>query len=75
MHHFMVLTSRVGRGAMGAQTCTPRSAPPTETRAPRPRAPPSHGYPAPLAGYPDNYHRVTRLTYRVTVAANALSSI
>ena len=67
LHHFMVLTSRVGRGAMGAQTCTPRSAPPTETRAPRPRAPPSHGYPAPLAGYPDNYRRVTRLTDRKSV--------
>ena len=26
-------------------------------------------------GYPDNCRRITRLTYRVTVAANALSSI
>ena len=42
--------------------CAPRPAPPTETRAPRPRAPPSHGYPAPLAGYPDNYLRVPQLS-------------
>ena len=53
----------------------PRPRPKPAPRAPRPRAPPSHGYPAPLAGYPDNYRRVTRLTYRVTAAANALSSI
>ena len=72
--------ARVGRGASGAQTCAPRPAPPTETRAKRPRVPLSHGYPAPLAragpaGYPDNYRGFTLITYRVTVAANALSSI
>ena len=57
-----------------------RPAPRAPDRNPRPRAPPSHGYLAPLAragpaGYPDNYRGVTRVTYRVTVAANALSSI
>ena len=66
------------QGRNGGADLRPRPKP--APSAPRPRAPPSHGYPASLAragpaGYPDNYRGVTRVTYRVTVAANTLSSI